>query len=46
MRFNPKARLDRSQVQNRRGTSGGRGGGIGGGGMGGLPVGAGSAGCC
>ena len=42
MRFNPKARLDRSQVQNRRGTSGGRGGGIGGGGgMGGLPVGGG-----
>ncbi len=41
MRFNPKARLDRRQVQNRRGTSGGRGGGIGGGGMGGLPVGGG-----
>lgn len=44
MRFNPKARLDRSQVQNRRGSGGSGGGGIGfpvGGGGGGLKVGGG-----
>jgi uncharacterized protein len=45
MRFNPKARLDRSQVQNRRGSSGGGGGGlgfpVGGGGRGGMKVGGG-----
>ncbi len=43
MRYNPKARLDRSQVEDRRGTSGGGGGGgfpMGGGG-GGLKVGGG-----
>ena len=43
MRYNPKARLDRSQVDNRRGSSGGGGGGgfpMGGGG-GGLKVGGG-----
>jgi hypothetical protein len=45
MRFNPKARLDTGQVQNRRGT-GGRGGGgfgfpVGGGGGGGMKVGGG-----
>jgi len=41
MRFNPKARLDRSQVQNRRGNGGGGGSGIRGGMGGGLPVGGG-----
>ena len=44
MRYNPKARLDRSQVENRRGSGGGGGGGgfpIGGGGGGGLRVGGG-----
>ena len=48
MRYNPKAKLDRSQVQDRRGqrASGGRGGlsgmpGLGGGGMSGLPMGGG-----
>ena len=44
MRYNPRARLDRSQVQNRRGGGGGGGGGgfpIGGGGGGGLRVGGG-----
>src|SRR4051794_35402442 len=43
MRYNPKARLDRSQVENRRGSGGGGGGGfpIGGGGGGGLKVGGG-----
>jgi predicted metalloprotease len=50
MRFNPKARLDTGQVQNRRGSGGGRGGGfglpvggggVGGGGGGGLKVGGG-----
>ena len=42
MRYNPKARLDRSQVENRRGGGGGGGGGfpVGGGG-GGLKVGGG-----
>jgi predicted metalloprotease len=42
MRYNPKARLDRSQVENRRGSGGGGGGGfpVGGGG-GGLKVGGG-----
>jgi predicted metalloprotease len=41
MRFNPKARLDRSQVQVRRGggrSGGGFGGGFGGGRGGGLPI--------
>jgi predicted metalloprotease len=41
MRYNPKARLDRSQVENRRGGGGGGGGGSGlkvGGGVGGLVV--------
>ena len=38
MRYNPKARLDRSQVDNRRGSSGG------GGGMGGFPMGGGGGG--
>ena len=38
MRFNPKSRLDTSQVQNRRGSGGGRGGGLG------FPVGGGSGG--
>jgi uncharacterized protein len=42
MRFNPKARLDRSQIQVRRGGGGGRGGGFGGfGGSGrgrGMPI--------
>ncbi len=44
MRFNPKARLDTSQVQNRRGSGGGGGGGFGfpvGGGGGGMKVGGG-----
>ena len=43
MRYNPKARLDRSQVENRRGSGGGGGGGfpVGGGGGGGLKVGGG-----
>lgn len=36
MRFNPKARLDSGQVQHRRGSGGGRGGGLG------FPVGGGS----
>jgi uncharacterized protein len=44
MRFNPKARLDRGQVQNRRGSGGGGGGmgfPVGGGGRGGMKVGGG-----
>ena len=44
MRYNPRARLDRSQVENRRGSGGGGGGGLGfpmGGGGGGLRVGGG-----
>jgi predicted metalloprotease len=44
MRFNPKARLDTGQVQNRRGGGGGGGGGFGfpvGGGGGGMKVGGG-----
>src|SRR3954451_24136765 len=45
MRYNPRARLDRSQVENRRGSSGGGMGGLGGfpvgGGGGGLRVGGG-----
>ncbi|MEO5708863.1 MAG: neutral zinc metallopeptidase [Nocardioidaceae bacterium] len=42
MRYNPKARLDRSQVENRRSSSGGGGGGFPmGGGGGGLKVGGG-----
>ncbi len=42
MRYNPKARLDRGQVENRRGSSGGGGGGFPmGGGGGGLKVGGG-----
>ncbi len=41
MRYNPKARLDRSQVENRRGSSGGGGGFPLGGGGGGLKVGGG-----
>jgi uncharacterized protein len=44
MRYNPRARLDRSQVQNRRGGGGGGGGGGGfplGGGGGGLRIGGG-----
>ncbi len=45
MRFNPKAKLDRSQVQNRRGSGAGGGGGlgfpVGGGGRGGMKVGGG-----
>ena len=44
MRFNPKARLDRSQVQNRRGSGAGGGSGMGfpvGGGRGGMKVGGG-----
>jgi len=44
MRYNPRARLDTSQVENRRGSGGGGGGGgfpIGGGGGGGLKVGGG-----
>ena len=36
MRFNPKARIDQSQTENREG--GGGGGGLGGGGLGGLPI--------
>jgi predicted metalloprotease len=36
MRFNPKARIDESQVENREGRRGG--GGFGGGGLGGLPI--------
>jgi uncharacterized protein len=38
MRYNPRARLDRSQVQNRRGSGGG------GGGLGGFPMGGGGGG--
>jgi len=39
MRFNPKARLDRGQIQNRRGGGGGGGGGLRvGGGLGGVIV--------
>ena len=40
MRYNPRARLDRSQVENRRGSGGG--GGLGG--MGGFPMGGGGGG--
>ena len=46
MKFNPNARLDTSQVQDRRGGGGGGGGGLGGtpGGKGGLAVGGGGLG--
>jgi len=38
MRFNPKARIDQSGVEDRGGRGGGGGGGLGGGGLGGLPI--------